>query len=81
MRKTTVSVEQVKKGVRALMGKPIKIKINRGRKRIERYSGEISAVYPSVFTLKVDKGAVKSLSCSYSDLICGEVVIKSNGEK
>ena len=78
MRKTTVSVEQVKQGVRALIGKPIKVKINRGRKRIERYCGEISAVYPSVFTLKVEKSAVKSLSCSYSDLICGEVVIKRN---
>lgn len=81
MKKNTVSIEQIKRSILALVGAPVKIKINRGRKKIERYSGEITAVYPSVFTMKVSQGSVKSLSCSYSDLLCGEVVIKRNGDK
>lgn len=81
MKKNIVSIDQIKKSILDLVGSPVKVKINRGRKKIERYSGEISGVYPSVFTLKLNNAVVKSLSCSYSDLICGEVVIKKNGEK
>ena len=81
MRKSTVTIEEVKNGVRALVGQPIKVKINRSRRRTEKYNGEITAIYPSVFTLKVDGATTPNLSCSYSDLICGEVIIKRNGEK
>lgn len=48
--------------------------ISTGRKKILRYSGRILAVYPQVFTVKIaDNKNTELLSCSYSDLICGDI--------
>ncbi len=71
-------ISEVKKSVVSLLGKPIKISVNKGRRRTVRYSGSVTGVYPSVFTLRIDgERALTSLSCTYSDLICGDVKIKA----
>ncbi len=77
MRKCTLKPEEVKKAIKTLIGKRLKISVNRGRKKIERYEGEVENAYPSVFVLKImDAPLVNSLSFSYSDIICGEVKLK-----
>ena len=74
MRKSALSISEVKEYIDSLKGKNLKISVNKGRKRIIRYDGSIEEVYPSVFTLKIlgDKN-VNMLSCSYSDVICGDI--------
>ncbi len=74
MRKCVTDINQVKAYVRELTGRPLKISVNKGRKKILRYNGSILAVYPQVFTLKIsDNKNLELLSCSYSDLICGDI--------
>lgn len=81
MRKSAMSIDEVKTYVDSLKGRSLKISVNKGRKRIVRYDGSIEEIYPSVFTLKIhgDKN-VNMLSCSYSDVICGDIKIKASCE-
>ena len=77
MRKCAVGIEEVKKEVCTLVGKRLRVCVNRGRKKVDRYDGEIRAVYPSVFVLSVlGEKNISSLSCSYSDVVCGDVKLK-----
>ncbi|MDR2202048.1 MAG: Veg family protein [Clostridiales bacterium] len=74
MRKCVLSINEVKRSVHALVGQKLKISVNKGRKKIVRYDGEIDGVYPGVFTLKIsDDKNVNKLSFSYSDVICGDI--------
>lgn len=74
--KKPIGIVEVKDSVAALKGKMLLIRINKGRKRIVKYSGEIEDILPSLFTLKVnDQKNVTRLSCSYSDIICGNVIL------
>lgn len=74
MRKCATTLEEVKQFVSELTGKPLRISVNKGRKKILRYSGSVLAVYPKVFTLKIsgDKN-LELLACSYNDIICGDI--------
>ena len=77
MRKTAMSIEEAKKHIDGLCGHTLKISVNKGRKKILRYDGLIAGVYPSVFTLQIlDDKNIQTLSCSYSDLICGDIDLK-----
>ncbi len=74
MRKRAVSIEEVKQSIEGLKGSNLRISVNRGRKRIQRYDGEIAAMYPAVFTLKITSDKhIDLLSFSYSDVICGDL--------
>jgi len=74
MRKVNNSIEQVKELINTLQGKSLKISVNKGRKRIVRYTGSIVETYPQVFVLKIENDKhIDKLSCSYSDVICGDI--------
>ncbi len=76
MKKKVVSLNEVRDNIEGLRGKMLQIKVNKGRKRIIKYSGEIEEVLPSLFTMTiVGEKNVSRLSCSYSDVICGDVVL------
>ena len=82
MRKRAVSIEEIKSDVASLVGQKLKISVNKGRKKVVKYDGELSGVYPSVFVLKItgDK-TINSLSCSYSDVICGDIKLKGENKR
>lgn len=76
MRKSVLNLADIKSRISSIKGKDINIFINRGRKRIDNFSGIIENTYPSVFTVKVDdSGVFKNVTCSYSDVLCGDVKI------
>lgn len=72
MRQRATSVEEVKARLAGLMGRPLTVAVNKGRKKVTRLSGEIVDMFPSVFTFRASGELV---SFSYSDIICGEVVL------
>lgn len=77
MRKQAISIEEVKNGIVALRGEHLKISVNKGRKKIVKYEGEIDSVYSQVFTLKIiDDKNINMLSFSYSDVICGDIKLR-----
>ena len=55
------------------------MQVNKGRKKILKYTGVIENVYPSIFTVRLTGDIVSSdfLSYSYSEVLCGNVKIKS----
>ena len=77
MKKKLVSINEVRDNVQSLKGKLLLIKVNKGRKRIIKYNGEIEEILPSLFTMSiVGEKNISRLSCSYSDVICGDVVLQ-----
>ncbi len=76
MRKSTVSVETIKQQVTDLVGKSVKVSVNRGRNKVVRYKANVKGVYPAVFVLEIlNCKSLRSMSCSYNDLICGDIKI------
>lgn len=76
MRKGIINLEEIKNKILQIKGKDIDITINRGRKKIDSYKGIIENIYPSVFTVKIlgDENQ-KFVTCSYFDVLCGDVKI------
>lgn len=75
MRKVNSNVLNVIQEIEKLKGESISMEINRGRKKIEKYQGIIENIYPSIFTVNIGDGK-NTLSYSYSEVLCGDVVIK-----
>lgn len=73
MRKAAGNIENVKNCVSQLKGKDIIVKYNKGRNRIVYLDGCISEVYSSIFIIKVNNEHFDRLSCSYQDVLCGDV--------
>lgn len=57
--------------VRALTGVRVKIKVNRGRNRIELIEGVLENAYPNIFTVRKQTGELNSFS--YADIIANNV--------
>ena len=77
MKKKFLNLLDIKNKIALIKGKDINVSINRGRKKIDNYTGIIEKTYPSVFTIKIfDDDNLKNVTCSYSDVLCGDVKIK-----
>jgi len=73
-----MSIDEAKLHIQELSGQPLKISINKGRRKIVRYEGQIGDLFPSVFTLHINGNkTVNLLSCSYRDVICGQIQFKT----
>lgn len=81
MRKVNNNIKDVIDQITSLKGESVKMHVNRGRKKIEKYEGIIESVYPSIFTVLVyDPDGEKHYSYSHAEVLCGDVVIqKING--
>jgi uncharacterized protein Veg len=77
MRKQTLTIESVKNKIDEMVGKSISMQVCRGRKQIRYYKGIVEHTYPSVFTVRLTEGDshFTALSYSYSDVVCGEVIL------
>ncbi len=76
MHKPTMDISEVKNKILALKGQGVEMEVNHGRKKISHYSGVIEDTYHSVFVVKLDNATkTEKLSCSYSDILCGDVKI------
>ena len=76
MRKVILNLNEIKEKILSIKGKDVDISINRGRKKIDNYLGVIENIYPSVFTVKIlNDEQLKNVTCSYSDVLCGDVKI------
>ena len=77
MIKRTKTLNEVKTEIFALVSKPVKIAVNRGRNKVEKYNGTVVSTHPNLFVIKIENNPlVSSLCCSYKEVICGEVKIK-----
>lgn len=76
MIKKTKTLACVKDEISSLLLSPVKVAVNRGRNKVEKYNGIIVSTHPHLFVVKVENNPlVSSLCCSYKEVICGEVKI------
>lgn len=71
--KNHLTVDQAKQMIIALKGQNVLIKLNKGRNRIKRCKGKVVEVHSNVFVIELFEDIFERISCSYVDVICGEV--------
>lgn len=70
------SVSNVRNAVVNQMGKKVKIRINRGRHKVDISEGIISETYPSIFLVKIQDSKDmpgRVVSYSYTDILTKDV--------
>ena len=80
MRKVEMDIRDIILKIKALKGENVQMEVQKGRNKIEKYKGVIESVYPSIFTVKLidDMGLKNSLSYSYTEVLCGDVVVEKS---
>jgi len=68
---TREALSEIKQYLDASVGKRIKLRANRGRKKIIERHGVLEQTYPHIFVIKLDEktNAVRRLSFSYTDIL------------
>ncbi len=71
------SLSKIKESIENCLGREVRLKADKGRKRIVEKSGVIEGVYPSIFCVKINGGDHNSriVSYSYSDILTETVQI------
>ena len=71
MRDVKLTIQQTKSQIGVLKGTAVRLKVNRGRNKIEMLCGTIEDAYPSIFTLRTDAGDIQTFS--YQDVVTKNV--------
>lgn len=71
MREIIYTIETTKEKVVDSVGIKVKLKVNRGRNKIELIEGIVENAYPNIFTIRKDNGALSTFS--YADIISKNV--------
>ncbi len=75
--KRGADINLVKKTIAEYFNRQVDVTVNLGRNKILRYCGELSGVYPALFTVRPnDKGFLGKTSYSYAEVLCGSVKIR-----
>ncbi len=72
MRKS-ISLDDAREYVSNLVGRDVDVKVNRGRNKIKKYRGVISEAHENVFVIKLQNDIFDRISCTYTDMVCGEI--------
>ena len=77
MIKRTLTLTQVKDGIKRNRESPVEVTLNLGRNKYVSFSGVLTGVYPALFTVTpLDKNFKGKTSYSYSEYMCGRVKLK-----
>ncbi len=75
------SLDAIRKSLEANVGKRVRLRANRGRRKVLEAEGVLEQTYPKLFVVKLDKpSAVKRLSYTYADVLT-ETVQVTIGDK
>jgi len=66
---------KIKKSIEPFVGKKVKIKANRGRKKTYEKIGILEKVYPNIFVIRIEESPefINRVSYSYSDVLTDSV--------
>lgn len=68
------NIGNVKKTIAEYFRRQVDVTVNLGRNKVLRYCGELSGVYPALFTVTPnDKNFLGKTSYSYAEVLCGSV--------
>ena len=71
MREITQDMDRTKDLVKEMTGIKVRLKVNRGRNKIEVFEGAVESVYPKIFTFRKTGGELNSFC--YSDILSKNV--------
>ena len=75
-------MDQIREDLDLFVGKPIKIKANRGRKRVFEVEGILEQTYPKVFVVSFRERQIeRRISYSYADLLTQAVELTVNDNR
>ena len=74
--KKNFSVDDAKNMVEKLLGHSVDVRLNRGRNKIKHYAGVVSEAHSNVFVIELTNEIFDRISCSYVDVVCGEIALK-----
>ncbi len=70
------SIQRIKLDLESCVGKRVKLRANRGRKKIVEAEGIIESTYPKVFVVKLDAShSLDRLSYTYADVLTKTVEV------
>lgn len=72
MRVINQDIDGTIRRVKDITGKRIRLRVNRGRNKIELLEGAVESVYPKIFTFRKTDGELNSFS--YSDILSKNVL-------
>ena len=82
MIKRNNDIQQIKQTIADYFRTQVDVTVNLGRNKILRFCGELSGVYPALFTVSPnDKNFLGKTSYSYAEVLCGSVRIKPAAKK
>ena len=67
------TVSSIKKALESHLGEKVMLKANGGRKRILVNEGILESVYSSIFVVRLQKDAQRTVTYSYSDVLTNTV--------
>lgn len=77
MIKLNNDIQTVKRTIADYFQKQVDVTVNLGRNKVLRFCGELSGVYPALFTVRPnDAGFLGKTSYSYAEVLCGSVKVK-----
>ena len=80
MIKTRHGIAEVKESIAALMRRQVDVTVNLGRNKTLRFCGELSGVYPALFTVRPNDGNfLGKTAYSYAEVLCGSVRVRPAG--
>lgn len=76
MREIILKIDEVKRRVGMIVGKPMTFEINRGRNKFVKFDGYVQDAYPAIFTVRcMVEGEDELQSYSYNDILTRNVRI------
>lgn len=69
-------VNVAKQQVSLLLGKNVVVKLNKGRNKVKSFQGVVQEAHSNVFVVQLTGEIFDRISCSYTDMLCGEVSVE-----
>lgn len=77
MIKPTQNIQNIKREIRNFYKKDVAVRVNLGRNKIVSFTGKLSGIYPSLFTVQPDDENYRGkTSYAYAEVLCGSVKVK-----
>ena len=75
-------LEEIRDNVNSYVGREVKVKANRGRRKAIEKEAVLEKTHPNVFVVKIkDNDQIRRLSYSYADLLTDNVELKDKKEE
>ncbi len=75
-------LNKIREDLDALVGEKIRVKANRGRKKVDQQEGVLEKTYPHIFLIRVldQPGQERLVSYSYTDILTSSVELEVHRE-